>query len=106
MPYPLNRLAWKQFLFYEEMESWKTRAGVKPRFFSNYMPTFALSVKGSTCKPWSFAHSIMNRASRNIDVNAEKGSQRNVMALMIKEFPGSWLPYAQEMVIQKFRNLF
>ncbi len=36
----------------------------------------------------------------DIDVNAEKGSAAHVMALMIKEFPGSWLPYGPEMVIR------
>lgn len=32
------------------------------------------------------------------DVNAEPGSAPNVLALMVKEFPGSWLPYGPEMV--------
>lgn len=36
----------------------------------------------------------------DIDVNAEKGSPEHVMALMIEEFPGSWLPYGPEMVIR------
>ena len=36
----------------------------------------------------------------DVDVNAEKGSAAHVMALMIKEFPGSWLPYGPEMVIR------
>lgn len=36
----------------------------------------------------------------DIDINAKKGSAAHVMALMIKEFPGSWLPYGPEMVIQ------
>jgi cyclopropane-fatty-acyl-phospholipid synthase len=36
----------------------------------------------------------------DIDVKAEKGSAAHVMALMIKEFPGSWLPYGPEMVIR------
>ena len=35
-----------------------------------------------------------------LNVNAEKGSAAHVMALMVKEFPGSWLPYGPEMVIQ------
>jgi cyclopropane-fatty-acyl-phospholipid synthase len=35
-----------------------------------------------------------------IDVNAEKGSASHVLALMIEEFPGSWLPYGPEMVIK------
>ena len=33
-----------------------------------------------------------------IDVNAEEGSAAHVLGLMIKEFPGSWLPYGSEMV--------
>ncbi len=33
-----------------------------------------------------------------MDVNAEKGSGPHVLALMVKEFPGSWLPYGKEMV--------
>jgi len=37
---------------------------------------------------------------KDIDVNAEKGSTSHVLALMIKEFPGSWLPYGPEMVIR------
>ncbi len=34
-----------------------------------------------------------------ISVEAEKGSASHVLALMIEEFPGSWLPYGPEMVI-------
>lgn len=36
----------------------------------------------------------------DISVNAEKGSASHVLALMIEEFPGSWLPYGPEMVIK------
>ncbi len=35
-----------------------------------------------------------------LDVNAEKGSTAYIMALMVKQFPGSWLPYGPEMVIK------
>lgn len=35
-----------------------------------------------------------------MDVNAPKGSAERVMALMVEEFPGSWLPYGPEMVIK------
>jgi len=41
-----------------------------------------------------------------IDVNAKKGSAAHVMGLMIKEFPGSWLPYGPEMVIQNAQPYF
>lgn len=34
------------------------------------------------------------------DINAPAGSAPNVLALMVKEFPGSWLPYGPEMVIR------
>ena len=37
---------------------------------------------------------------KDIDVNAKNGSSSHVLALMIKEFPGSWLPYGPEMVIR------
>ncbi|MGB5664379.1 class I SAM-dependent methyltransferase [Eudoraea sp.] len=37
---------------------------------------------------------------KELDVNAKKGSTAYVMALMVKQFPGSWLPYRPEMVIK------
>lgn len=40
------------------------------------------------------------------DVNAPKGSAPNVCALMVKEFPGSWLPYGPEMVIRNAEPSF
>lgn len=43
---------------------------------------------------------------KDIDVNAQKGSAAHVMALMIKEFPGSWLPYGPEMVIKNAEPYF
>lgn len=36
----------------------------------------------------------------DIDINAKKGTAPHLMALMVKEFPGSWLPYGPEMVIR------
>ncbi|GJM30839.1 MAG: SAM-dependent methyltransferase [Cyclobacteriaceae bacterium] len=37
---------------------------------------------------------------KDLDINAEKGSAAHVCALMVEEFPGSWLPYGPEMVIR------
>ena len=34
-----------------------------------------------------------------IDINAPRNSDAYILALMIKQFPGSWLPYGPEMVI-------
>jgi len=42
----------------------------------------------------------------DFDVNAEPGSAPNVLALMVKEFPGSWLPYGPEMVIRNAEPKF
>ena len=36
----------------------------------------------------------------DLDVHADKGSTAYIMALMVKQFPGSWLPYGPEMVIR------
>ncbi|HKJ22294.1 MAG TPA: class I SAM-dependent methyltransferase [Gammaproteobacteria bacterium] len=35
----------------------------------------------------------------DIDINAEKDSAAHILALLTKQFPGSWLPYGAEMVI-------
>mgnify|MGYP000913040922 FL=1 len=39
-------------------------------------------------------------AFEEMDVNAEEGSAAHIMALMVKQFPGSWLPYGPEMVVK------
>jgi len=41
-----------------------------------------------------------------LDVNADKGSAAHIMALMVKQFPGSWLPYGPEMVIRNAEPRF
>jgi len=40
------------------------------------------------------------------DLNAERGSAPHVLALMVEEFPGSWLPYGPEMVIRNAEPKF
>jgi cyclopropane-fatty-acyl-phospholipid synthase len=41
-----------------------------------------------------------------LDLNAPKDSAAYVCALMVKQFPGSWLPYGPEMVIRNAEPLF
>ncbi|GGZ37531.1 hypothetical protein GCM10007049_33430 [Echinicola pacifica] len=41
-----------------------------------------------------------------LDLKAPKGSAENVMALMVAQFPGSWLPYGDEMVIRNASPYF
>ncbi len=45
-------------------------------------------------------------AFEDFDIHAEKGSAPHVLALMAKEFPGSWLPYGPEMVIRNAKPGF
>lgn len=42
----------------------------------------------------------------DIDINADKDSAAYILALMVKQFPGSWLPYGSEMVIESAVPLF
>jgi cyclopropane-fatty-acyl-phospholipid synthase len=43
---------------------------------------------------------------KDIKLSAEKESPSRVLALMIKQFPGSWLPYGEEMVIRNAKPHF
>lgn len=42
----------------------------------------------------------------DIDINADKDSAAYILALMEKQFPGSWLPYGSEMVIKNVAPFF
>ncbi|MCZ6717949.1 MAG: class I SAM-dependent methyltransferase [Gammaproteobacteria bacterium] len=42
----------------------------------------------------------------DIDINADKNSAAYILALMEKQFPGSWLPYGSEMVIKNAAPFF
>lgn len=42
----------------------------------------------------------------DIDINADKDSAAYILALMEKQFPGSWLPYGSEMVIENASPFF
>lgn len=41
-----------------------------------------------------------------IDINAKRNSDAYIMALMRKHFPGSWLPYGSEMIIESANPYF
>ena len=41
-----------------------------------------------------------------VSVNAPKDSPSYAMALMVKEFPGSWLPYGEDQVIKNAQPYF
>ncbi len=81
------------------IEEWK--AGKQEQVYKDFFQTiYNLLPKGGRfyMQTMTFAKNMIE--FEDIDVNAEKGSAAHVMALMIKEFPGSWLPYGPEMVIR------
>ena len=81
------------------VEEWK--AGKQEQVYSDFFQTlYKLLPKGGRfyMQTMTFGKNMID--FEDIDVNAEKGSAAHVMALMIKEFPGSWLPYGPEMVIR------
>ncbi len=87
------------------VEEWK--AGKQERVYSDFFQTLVqLLPKGGRFYMQTMTFGKNMIAFEDIDVNAVKGSAAQVMALMIKEFPGSWLPYGPEMVIRNAQPHF
>jgi cyclopropane-fatty-acyl-phospholipid synthase len=81
------------------IEEWQ--AGKQEQVYKDFFQTiYNLLPKGGRFYMQTMTFSKNMIEFEDIDVNAEKGSAAHVMALMIKEFPGSWLPYGPEMVIR------
>ncbi|SRX73706.1 class I SAM-dependent methyltransferase [Aequorivita antarctica] len=81
------------------IEEWKD--GKQEKIYSDFFQTLynLLPIGGRFyMQTMTFGKNMID--FKDIDVNAEKGSAAHVMALMIKQFPGSWLPYGPEMVIR------
>ncbi len=84
------------------VEEWKE--GKQEKVYSDFFQTLnnLLPVGGRFyMQTMTFSKNMID--FEELDVNAEKGSAAHVLALMVEEFPGSWLPYGPEMVI---RNAF
>jgi cyclopropane-fatty-acyl-phospholipid synthase len=81
------------------VEEWKE--GKQEKVYSDFFKTVAdLLPKGGRFYMQTMTFSKNMIDYEELDVRAEKGSAAHVMALMVKEFPGSWLPYGPEMVIR------
>jgi cyclopropane-fatty-acyl-phospholipid synthase len=81
------------------VEEWKE--GKQDKVYSDFFQTLydLLPIGGRFyMQTMTFSKNMLDL--KDIDVNADKGSASHVLALMIKEFPGSWLPYGPEMVIK------
>ncbi len=86
----------EHFCTFEEFQKGKQEKVYKDFFqtINNLLPT------GGRYYMQTMTFSKNMLEPEEFDVNAETGSAPNVLALMVKEFPGSWLPYGPEMVIR------
>ena len=81
------------------VEEWK--AGKQEKVYRDFFQTlYNLLPKGGRFYMQTMTFSKNMVDFEELDVNAPKGSGAHVCALMVKEFPGSWLPYGPEMVIR------
>ena len=87
------------------VEEWK--AGKQEKIYSDFFKTlYHLLPNGGRFYMQTMTFSKNMIKYEDIDLNAKKGSTPHVLALMIKEFPGSWLPYGPEMVIRNAKPYF
>lgn len=81
------------------VEEWKE--GKQEKIYSDFFRSVSdLLPKGSRCfiQTMVFGKNMIDY--EDIDINAPKDSASYILALMMKQFPGSWLPYGSEMVIK------
>ncbi|MCK5421614.1 MAG: class I SAM-dependent methyltransferase [Deltaproteobacteria bacterium] len=81
------------------VEEWKE--GKQEKIYSNFFQTlYNLLPGGGRFYMQTMTFSKNSIDYEDFDINAKKGSAPHVCALMVKEFPGSWLPDGPEMVIR------
>jgi cyclopropane-fatty-acyl-phospholipid synthase len=81
------------------VEEW--REGNQEKIYRDFFQTlYNLLPKGGRFYMQTMTFSINMIAYEDFDIHAKQGTAPHVCALMVKEFPGSWLPYGPEMVIR------
>lgn len=87
------------------VEEWQ--AGKQEEVYKNFFDTlYELLPVGGRFYMQTMVFSKNMLEYKDFDINAEKGSAAHVLALMVKQFPGSWLPYGPEMVIRNAEPKF
>jgi len=87
------------------VEEWK--AGKQEQVYKDFFNTlYELLPVGGRFYMQTMVFSKNMIDLEKFDIDAEEGSAPNVLALMVKEFPGSWLPYGPEMVIRNAEPKF
>jgi cyclopropane-fatty-acyl-phospholipid synthase len=81
------------------VEEWQ--AGKQEKIYQDFFQTlYNLLPVGSRFYMQTMTFSKNMVPFEALDVNADKDSAAYLCALMVKQFPGSWLPYGPEMVIR------
>ena len=87
------------------VEEWKE--GKQEKIYNDFFKVlYDLLPKGGRFYMQTMTFSKNMIGYEDFDIHAPKGSAAHVLALMAKEFPGSWLPYGPEMVIRSAEPLF
>ena len=87
------------------IEEWQ--AGKQDKIYQDFIKTInELLPAGGRFYMQTMVFSKNMLPFEKIDINARKGSTSHVLALMIEQFPGSWLPYGPEAVIKNARPYF
>lgn len=81
------------------VEEWKE--GKQEKIYNDFFQTlYNLLPRGGGFYMQTMTFSKNMIDYEEFDIDGPKGSAQQVCALMVKEFPGSWLPYGPEMVIR------
>jgi cyclopropane-fatty-acyl-phospholipid synthase len=87
------------------IEEWQ--AGKQEEVYRNFFNTlYDLLPVGGRFYMQTMVFSKNMLPYEQFDLNAPRGSAAHVLALMVEEFPGSWLPYGPEMVIRNAEPKF
>jgi cyclopropane-fatty-acyl-phospholipid synthase len=77
------------------------KAGTQDQVYTKFFKTVSdLLPVGGRFYMQTMVFSKNTPAFEAIDINADKDSNEYALALMIKQFPGSWLPYSDEQVVK------
>ena len=83
------------------------KQGKQDEVYSNFFKTINnLLPKGGRFYMQTMVFSKNMLPLEKIDIHADKNSDSYVLALMVKEFPGSWLPYGYEQVVKNAEPYF
>ena len=80
------------------IEEWQ--AGNQEKIYSDFFQTvYDLLPKGGRLylQTMTFGENMID--FEDMDINAPQGTPPHLLALMVKQFPGSWLPYGNDMIL-------